>query len=363
MKFTLVKLHFTSPLHLGCGKPDLYDHSESTLHSDTIKSAIFSTALLFDNNLDEKFFNSFQVSSAYPFFGERMFFPVPCLPGDVLRKRFRIHNESGTGSSMTAYDRGKMTGKVAYIEKDLFEQFINGETIDIYVWEEKKENNKQQLIKGFLLKDSIDVDDFCISKNEVQQRVYVSRMSEVLVSDQEKPKYTEPYYVDKIYFSENAGLFFLLDAEEDKIELIQKALELLQDFGLGTDRNIGNGQFIVYYYELDLKVPEDADLQTNLSLFVPASEEIEKLKQLPDIDKSMFYSLVERGGYISNFIDKDWGTLMKNPVTMFGEGSIFPNIPLEGETVRVTPGKKMPHEVWRDGKAIFIPLKTNSHDS
>jgi CRISPR-associated protein Csm4 len=54
---------------------------------------------------------------------------------------------------------------------------------------------------------------------------------------------SEPYYVDKIFFHKNAGLFFLVEAEEKTLEMLKAAMRLLSDNGIGTDRNVGNGQF------------------------------------------------------------------------------------------------------------------------
>ena len=356
MKLKLVKLNFTSPLHIGSGKPDHYDKSESVLHSDTIKSAVFSTSLLFENNLGEDFFKSFTVSSAFPFLDDKLFFPVPDLPGDLLYKKFNLKFDC-EDEEKTDYDKGKIIKKIKFLEKDLYEKFISGEVIDVEIREKNKDY--QQLVSGYLLSKFVRVKDFKISKSEVQQRVYVSRMSEVLASEDENPKFSEPYYVDKIYFQENAGLYFLLDADDGSFETIEKSLNLLEDFGFGTDRNIGNGQFTCEIInDFELKLPEEANLKTNLSLYIPADKELDKLKNIVDIEAKMFYSLMERGGYISNFLDQEYGTLLKNPVMMFGENSVFPNIDLKGKVVEVTPDKLERHKVWRDGTSVFIPIKS-----
>jgi CRISPR type III-A-associated RAMP protein Csm4 len=356
MKLKLIKLNFTSPLHLGSGKPDFYGKSETRLHSDTIKSAIFSTALLFDNSLGLEFFNSFKVSSAFPYSGDSLFFPVPDMPINELIEKFVI-NFDCEGSKRSDYDKGKIVKKIKYLDKTQYQKFINGEKINVEIRE--KNDEYQQLISGYLLSVFVKAKDFKISRNEVNQRVYVSRMAEILASEENNPKFSDPYYIDKIYFHKNAGLFFLINIDDNKyFEVIKKAIELLEDMGLGTDRNVGNGQFKASNEELDLEVPSESQLQTNLSLFVPEEDELEGIMQIEDIEDKMYYTLIERGGYISNFMDSHSGTLLKNPVMMFSEASVFPNLKLNGKTVDVTPeAMKSKHNVWRDGSSIFIPVK------
>jgi len=359
MKLKIIKLNFTSPLHIGSGKPDHYDKSESVLHSDTIKSAVFSTALLFKNDLGEDFFRSFTVSSALPYYKEKLFFHVPDLPGDIISNRFNITFDCGNENEKTDYDKGKIAKKIKFLEKSLYEKFIAGEVINIEIRE--KDKDYQQLISGYLLADFEKVKDFKISKSEEQQRVYVSRIAEVLASEEKHPKFSDPYYVDKIYFHDEAGLYFLMDSDDKHFDVIFKALELLQDFGFGTDRNIGNGQFEMTVEDFELETPRQAELSTNLSLYIPSENELKKLNAFHDKDNKLFYSLVERGGYISNFLDQDYGTLLKNPVTMFGENSVFPSVELKGEVTDVTPVKMDKHKVWRDGTSIFIPLNVKTY--
>ena len=358
MRFKLVKLNFTAPLHIGIGKPDFYGKSDTVLHSDTLKSAIFSTALLFYKETTvEELFNSFTVSSAFPFFKDKLFFPVPSLPPNELIKRFEITFDCDKDSTGLDYDKGKIIKKIKYLDKELYLKFISGEKIPVKIMEQNVD--KQQLISGYLMSDFMEVKKFKISHNEVQQRVYVSRMSEVLASDEENIKFTDPYYVDKIFFHEDAGLFFLIEPKEKFNEDdIKKSLELLKDFGLGTDRNVGNGQFDYSIEDISIDTTDNTLLATNLSLFIPSEEEMKNLKSTNNVEDRIYYSILERGGYISNYSDKGFGTLLKNPISMFAENSVFPNINLKGKVEDVTP-KMMEnkHKVWRDGTSIFIPLK------
>ena len=70
-----------NPLHLSDGR-SIYYSSQERLHSDTIKNAIYvSAAKLIGDEVyqDPGFYDSFRVSSAFPFFMDEFFLPVSQL--------------------------------------------------------------------------------------------------------------------------------------------------------------------------------------------------------------------------------------------------------------------------------------------
>ena len=78
--FEVYELDFgNAPLHLSRGKSNTYTDSDNSLHSDSIKSAIFATAIdLFGATKATKtYFDSFKVSSAFPMVKNKYYLPKP----------------------------------------------------------------------------------------------------------------------------------------------------------------------------------------------------------------------------------------------------------------------------------------------
>jgi CRISPR-associated protein Csm4 len=318
----LIKLKFNSALHLSRGKPS-YDASEEFLHSDTLKSALFVAAQSFlRDKADDNFFKSFHVSSAFPFFKNELFFPIPLVRFD----------ESEIGISAKAFD------KVNWVKEAHFNAIRDGGIKNIAT-EMLNENPKP--------------DTFY--KREVTQRVRIPN---------DKTEESTPYFLDKIFFKEDAGLFFLLESDPTNVEIIEKAIKTLGKTGLGLQRNIGNGQFEVTAID-DYDFPEipDANACLNLSLYCPAN----KAELTPLLNDACAYRTLIRGGWLASPMDESHITLRKKSITMFKEASVF-GLPTEGvghsfllgnDLIDLTPEvwKKDAHKIWRDGKALFIDLK------
>ena len=76
-KFTIIKFKNLTPLHVGTGKEN-YDFSAAELQSDTLSAAIAAIRAQRGKSNDIKdFMESFILSSAFPFVGEKLFFPKP----------------------------------------------------------------------------------------------------------------------------------------------------------------------------------------------------------------------------------------------------------------------------------------------
>ena len=337
--FTVIHLKsFKGGLHLARGLSNAYDKSLEQLHSDTLKAAIFSCAIQLygQEQIDEGFLDSFRLSSAFPFYHSPTegrtfyFFPKP----ELSRLPFNIEGKSQGAE--------KMLKKARFIEQGLFQRLANGER----QFKLRKENFKD----GFITDNEIDFSgllkkDDCraITESEPCQQAHIPRD---IGAD------TVPYYVDKIFFHKNAGLFFLLDAAGEAKAKVMAAIKLLADSGIGTDRNTGNGQFNYCERQLSLVCPPSGNYQMNLSLYCPLREEIEQ-----SIDNS-YYQLVKRGGYISNPSIPLPRPIRKRSVYMFAEGSLFPyQEGRRGKVVDLKPNHPhLHHPVWRDGQPIFIPF-------
>lgn len=346
--YTVIQLkNFKGGLHLARGLTNTYDKTLETLHSDTLKSAIFVCALQLygPEQIGRSFLEQFRISSAFPFYCSSTkgrtfyFFPRP----EMVRLPFNQVDE-GAGKE-------KKLKKIRFLEKGLFQELLKGESdIDL---------SAKNLYGSFATDGAIDFKEIldtegcsAITTTEPYQHVHIPR---------DYGSDSVPYYVDKIYFHHNAGLFFLLDAEENVKEMVLAAMKLLADTGIGTDRNIGNGQFEVAYDEmhLDVPTPEKANYQLNLSLYCPEESEVK------DSIMQSFYGLTKRGGYISSPSKPEHQTIRKRSVFMFTEGSLFPY--REGRRGKIEDLKPkfatLDHPIWRDGQPIFIPFNYPNHES
>jgi CRISPR-associated protein Csm4 len=327
MDFDIIRLDFSSPLHISTGG-NYYDRGDSTVRSDTIYSAIIQQIASFDNSLAEKP-EGFVVSSCFPFTkntkGEiEYFFPKPSI------KKFRDIEKSSSDP--------KRIKKIKWINKNLFERVLKGDSIlpgDL--------NNAEN---EYLPSSELPQMDFI--KKDVQLRIAVPRTMED----------TEVYYLEKTWFAKNSGLFFLVKYQNLEIKRkVQKALELLELSGIGTDRSVGMGQFKLELDNISFDLSGASSYSVNLSLFLPEDKNfLEK-----GLDSNCSFELIKRGGWLTDF---GHTTYRKNMVYMFQEGSIFKT---EGNQTEHLGGyvdlrpKNIPnpinHSVWRIGRSIFLPIK------
>ena len=266
--FNIVKLHFLTPIHISRGQTDAYDHSEEILHSDTIKSAIFVAArMLFGEAANEEFFDSFKVSSAFPFMKNDFFFPKPMI------KLGFIFEDPDYGESK----KSKKLKKLSYINNTLFERIINGEEVLI--------NNGMFSEDGKFIFENDPQTVFC---SELQQR---------LAMPSEDETDGTPYYIERIYFNYNSGFYFFIELPEDNEfnKKLEASIKLLGDEGIGTDKHVGNGIFKPEWDNLILNLPENAEHNMILSLYCPAENELSE-----SYLHESSYQLIKRGGYIAS---------------------------------------------------------------
>ena len=321
-KFDCIKLHFSTPLHLSRGR-EQYDESATTLHSDSLVSALFTAARQLGATVEEilAMFDGLKISSAFPFHETEFFFPKP-----LTMLPFKM-------ADLPEEKQGKPFKKIRYLGKHWFERMLNAETETIYANSHLKQS-------AFLTDHPIKT----IFKKEVIQRVTIA------------PDYSEdakPFYTERLFFGEGSGLFILVEWLDEKAKnLFKSAFHLLGDMGIGTDRSVGNGFFTPSFETVTLRLPEHLDCQCNLGLYLPKQEELDEAF----LEKSSWV-LIKRGGYISGAENLDHFTLRKKSVYMFDVGSVFPNSPLQGNRLDLRPNRVgIEHPVWREGRPIFVPI-------
>ncbi len=332
-KFKIYKLRFTTPLHIGNERAD-YGISLQTIHSDTLYAAMTAVLAIIGAKIPTDGDFGFTISSLFPYY-QKDNKPVYFLPKLKLQNipAFELQNDA------------KKIKKVEWIDVEFFNKLINGKQL----FDKSFDNG---LLKNgkYLTKQTIDKD--FISK-EVNPRVKVSR---------DFSEDAEPFYMERLYFKEESGMYFIAIGDAGKLKIIDAALKVLKDEGMGTDRTIGNGFFEFSDSVIELDLPKSNKV-SNLSLFLPESQEqINELLKGEDIA----YDFQKRGGWIT---DSGLNTYRKNTVQMFSEASVFSldnsmdKEFVKGKIVDLKPKldyehlNVKAHPIWRCGKALFIPVK------
>ncbi len=332
-----IQLNFNSPLHISKGKTGEYDQGELMPGSDTLKSALFIAAKkLYGNKINGDFFEKFNISSAFPFIGERFFYPKPMK---LLPLKFDDMDNNKESSKIN-----KKLKKLSFIEESLFIQILNSS-----VSQPIKVSSNQISKNGMFLTSVKKKMDEIVFQKEIQQRVNIP------IERDEDPL---PYYIERIHFHDNAGLFILLRCEEQFMKELLPAIKLLGENGIGTDKNVGMGQFA--FNEINdvtsCEIPVDNSNKTFmlLSKYLPTREELIKT----NLQKSA-YQLQKRGGYITGDEKERFTTFRKSSIYMFTEGSVLQSevIP-KGKIEDLNPGNinGLEHPIWRDGTAFAIPI-------
>lgn len=328
-KFTIYKLHFTSPLHIGDARDD-YSVSLKTIASDTMYAALTSCLAKLGESIPPEGDLGCVISSLFPFYQKDeasdavLFFPKP------LKQ---------TLPTLKDLAKAKSVKKVSWLDKNYFEKVLNGET---------------------LFNDGVDVDnikgDFLTADKDFDKNFITSQVFPRVTVSRDASQDAVPFYMDRVFFKDYSGLYFIAEGD---VSLIKKALALLQSEGIGTDRNVGNGFFEYEEKDVELNLPDKADFALALSNYIPNDKE--ELADLIDND-NVAYDFVRRGGWITT---PPHNTIRKNAVYAFSASSVFKKevsgVCTLGKIVDLSPTldfePKVNHPIWRCGKALFIPIK------
>lgn len=326
-KYTVFKLQFQTPLHIGLGR-SAYDSSSSELHSDTLSSALAALKAQHGASASEvfSFMKQIAVSSAFPYVGDSYYLPRPKSVDQIEIK----------GRDATEFR--KKLKDVQYINSQDWSRFLNGEVPQV---------EESQLHGSFLTE--VGEDFKAPYRKQVNQRVSVSRSGE---DD------ADPFYFEWMYFDStiNCGLYIIVETSDEKtLTEVQLLLEELGETGLGTDKSVGGGQFKVARSSIELPDIADSNGYVSLSLFLPSTEELELIDM-----KQSSYGLLLRGGYMAGSVQEKFRHLWKKSIYMFEAGSsIVSSQQLTGQIVDLRPewNDNKIHPVYRSGKALMIPIK------
>lgn len=316
MGYHLYKLRFPSGLHLDAGSYG-FETSEVMIHSDTLFSALCCTAnLLGGDSWVKKLLDDLVISSAFPYVGEKLFFPKPL---HMAQPRF----------GQDKYSEQKAYRKVRFFEKSLLESALQNK-LDIPII-----FNDEQVRNGCWFNGTADE----VYKTIEHPRIVIDRIT----------SQTTIFHFQEVHFSPDCGLFFFADCGGDsQLETILNAsLGLLGDEGIGSDGTVGKGLFS---FTIDKSFPGLPTLSDNryylLSLYHPAPNEVPHI--LPENSN---YDIITRRGWSSAWGGMD---LRRQSLRMFMEGSVLAFDSSEsiiGDNQPVLPD--MPH-INRYGKTLIL---------
>lgn len=334
-KFNIYKLHFTTPVHLGDSRDD-YGISLKTIQSDTLYAAVISCLAKLGEKIPDDGDLGCTIGSLFPFYQkDRDSKTVLFLPKPLKQSLPKLEDVGNA----------KKIKKVNWLDIPYFNEVINGEVLF------EQETDIKNIKKEYLTAESI-AEDFIAS--QVSPRVTVSRLGE---------EDAKPYYMDRIYFKDYSGLYFIVIGDTT---LFEKGLKLLQYEGIGTDRNVGNGFFEFTEGTMEIELPESGAMSMSLSMFIPESkDQLEGMLQ----GEEVAYDFTRRGGWITT---PPHNRLRKKFIHAFMPASVFSlpakDVCIHGKMVDLRPEitdgitqtqglERIQHPIWRNGKSIFIPIK------
>ncbi|GIV28180.1 MAG: hypothetical protein KatS3mg027_1994 [Bacteroidia bacterium] len=360
LKFSIIKLKFIEPIALSSERDDDYIKDVNSIPSDTLKAALISAfAEVSTNQIEINEFNEHLiVSSAFPFINDLYFFPKPQL--SIQNYIEKSQNQNQNQNDFELKYRKKLK-KVKFIEKNVLEKIISG--TKLYFDEIINFND----FESIALKSPISSNTNYPSKiyvSETIERVSLGCKPYLDIPHSEKG---DPYYFTRTHFFQSdkysTGLWFAWQSNQADVikinDCLLNALELLKNNGIGADKSIGHGKFEFEVATIELNYPSDFSHIINLSKFLPSEKEFQNIS----LENSM-YNLSLCGGYIAGSSDHSKRHWIRKYVWMFDEGSIlkFNN---QSETEKIIFGKNvialnsssLPHQVFRDGRSIFLPIK------
>ena len=258
MNLHTVFFKFTSPLLLSNRGVDFTDIS-TTIASDTLKSALLVSALNINKQQEAtEFLDAFTLSSTFFYTSvEGLENPICFFPKLFIKADIKV-----LGFDETDTKKNKKLKKVAYYDKEIFEQIVSGQTIEV------KED--QFLFGGKVLVSASNKNvlgsAFTLYKTEEVQKVNLQ--------DKEKPN---PYSITRLHFINgdigaskkyHTGLFFIIQYHNPQYKtIVEQAVRLLGEQGIGSYKTLGYGCFEPnFQYTLQIADVKDANAISNLSL-------------------------------------------------------------------------------------------------
>lgn len=334
----IVKLRFRSALHLGANVSGIgLEETLPIAHSDTLFGCLINSYAEIHNGnkstvkellamfCDGK--SPFRISSAFPFqiLGSNVTYYLPKPLVDPPRFYDLTHGRR------IKREYHKLVQNTQLIRLDTFKKWLG------------HEGTKTRIGK-IELENAIS-DAGSLYTREIRPQHARDRLTDS----------TQIYHTGLVHFQHGAGLYFLVELNDTKCFGWDEFRDILCQAGrngLGGRRSHGNGVFKVAkdtISNLDSNWKELFDLPEqngfiNLSVYLP-----ETLDDLSPVA----YQLIPRRGWCYSSVTPT--QMKRQTVTMFGEGSVFPNRP-KGVLADVTPKGFTTHNIYRYGIPISLPI-------
>ncbi len=288
----------------------------------------------------------FRLSSCFPYAGDVLFFPRPMLSPGPLDP-----------------EAAKRLKQTRFVSRALLAHWLAGEALtaeldaanflpESQAWLSRAE--RERLSPLLPPAGAEGVARALWWKGEVP-RVTVDRCSAA----------SAVYRCGRLVFRADCGLYFLVEWRDTTYrDLVEEALAVLGDAGLGGRRSAGYGQFTQQpAQELDWPVPPAreaaaaADALLTLALYWPTRDEL----TAGVLDEPARFDLIARYGWLAS---PDGPMLRRREVRMIAEGSLLaPRAAVRGALAEVTPAGFTAHPVYRYGLAfpVSVRLAEESH--
>jgi len=272
------------------------------IHSDTLYGIICDTLFTLNELNDVSIDVPFTLSSAFPFFENYCFFPMPI---DFQRKTLANSRQNNCN---------------LFISETLLQNYLNDDYHDLSIYQTgcflAEESHPIHMI--YPLYDTINLRNTPLNNT--------------------------------LKFKVNSGLFFLANPlKKDSLNMLEYALNFLEDEGIGAKRTIGRGCFRYKKFTFELPV-KNIETHLLLSLYLPKKT---------DISKPFFIN--SSVDWVIRTKTPFYGSLRESKsVYMAKEGAVFhgfhKNKP-KGEIVKIfNANKKLGTQtaVYRFGKPFFL---------
>jgi len=218
------------------------------------------------------------------------------------------------------HQRWKAFKRIKWVDLELFMRMLNGNVGPEHMLKqmrlEKNGSGEQQWMF-----EKYAFDGGCLSL----ERIHPSRMQEMVGNSVNRltNRTDENFFFYSAHqYEEGSASFFLISYEDDCQHLIDPALALLEDRGIGGKVSTGKGAVRMLRQKIHEPLGSDGDTFLNLSTYIPLNEEIQYFREA---QQTPSYALIARRGLVESAFamqEAPW----KKRVLCFGEGSLFPVI-------------------------------------
>jgi len=314
------------------------------LRSDTLWGLIcWGIKTVYSEKELEKFISGYsegkvvKISSSFRYITKddkkELYFPRPILKPLNLNEFFEKNDITLKKEKADYITKIKKFKKATIVNKENFLKFLSGEFNEqTYFLSKEWEKRIDPIKREDVLHNSINRLTNTTSKDDAS------------------------LYTTSESFAKDGGLFFLIDGDEEQIKIVEGALRYFDHIGFGGDASIGKNSFDVTTEDFSFPEVNDANAFITLSLYSPASEEINNFAEEKE---NVWYDLETRKGKFGGQYVKA-KSFWKDSIIMFKEGSVFNSLNKEnyGEN-KIVKQKSNDNDfnIYQYGYAFNLPIK------